>query len=103
MFVERRSSVRRCNLPLEKTVCGLNLMANNVACWRAMCVHFAHDVVRVKLDAKPRREEISLKVKFLRSGCHVVRSMCSSAIHLSSGISIVRFQVLTKMPSYLRT
>ena len=84
IFVERRSSVRRWNLPLEKTVCELNLMARDVACWRAMHAYLAHDVMRARLDTKPRKEEISLKVKLLRLGCQVLRSMCSSSIRLSS-------------------
>ena len=103
MFVERRSSVRRWKLPLEKTVCELNLMARNVECWRATHVCFAYEVVRARLDTKPKREAISLMVTFLRLGCHVLRSMCSRAISLSSGTPIVRLRVLMRMPIFWRT
>ena len=103
MFVERRSSVRLWNLPLEKTVFELNLMERNVACCRAIYVYFYHEVVRARLDTKPRREVISLKVNLLRLGCHVLSSMCSRAIHLSSGMPMVRLRVLMRMPSCLWT
>ena len=75
MFVERRSSVRWWNFPLEKTVCELNLMVRNVACWRVMHVFFAHEVARARLDTKQRREIISLKVKLLRLRCHALHIM----------------------------
>ena len=66
-----------------------------------MC--FAYEVVKARLDARPRREEISFKVTLLCLGCHVLRSMCSSAIRLSCRMSIVRLRVLMMMPSFLRT
>ena len=103
MFVEWRSSVGRWNLPLEKNGCELNLMENDVSYWRAMYVHLAHDVVRAMFDSKLRRETISLNVKILCSGCHVLRSMCSRAIRLSSGMPMVRLRVSIRMPSFSRT
>ena len=66
-------------------------------------MYLAHEVVRAKLDTKPRREATSLKVKLLRLLCHVRRSMCSSAIRLSSGMPTVSFRVLMRIPSCLRT
>ena len=81
----------------------LNFIARKVACCSAMHVYLAHDVVSAKFDTKPRRETISLKVKLLRLVCHVWRSMCSSAVRLSSGIPMVSLRVLMRMPSCLRT
>ena len=103
MLVERSSSVRRWNLSLEKTVCVLNFIARKVACCSAMYVYLAHEVVSAKFDTRPRREAISLQVKLLRLVCHVWRSMCSSAVRLSSGMPMVSLRVLMRMLSCLRT
>ena len=103
MLVERSSSARRWNLSLEKTACVLNFIARNVACCMAMCVFLFYEVVSAKFDTKPRREAISLNVKLLRWLCHMWRSVCSSAIRLSSGMPTISWWVLMRMPSCLWT
>lgn len=63
-------------MSLEKTVRMLNFIVRNTACYKAMKVRLAREVVRAKLDTKPRREEISLKVKLSCLLCHVWCNMC---------------------------
>ena len=65
-------------------------------------MHFTHCVVRIRLGDNPKREDTSRSLILLRELLHVVDIMLTIPLRVFSGILIVRFLVLIRIPSCVR-